>query len=120
MQFDPKSFVLATDVAQTYYGIKPFRFDEARNAWKTALKLANDDIEKEGVYIHMARIEWMAGNLDQSEQYLMGVTNQVHQVMKQRIMRNIEEKKTKSKAAAETNDVVKPTPEKAPEKTPQS
>ena len=48
MKYDPTNFELAQDVAQTYYGIKPVRTDEALSAWTNALKIAETDIE-EGV-----------------------------------------------------------------------
>ncbi|MEY2466028.1 MAG: hypothetical protein QOD03_549, partial [Verrucomicrobiota bacterium] len=55
MRNDPTNFPLATDVAQTYYGIKPLRTNDALLSWTNALKLAHDEIEREGVYIHFAR-----------------------------------------------------------------
>src|SRR5260221_9709043 len=40
LKLDPTNFPLATDLAQSYYGIKPTRVDEALNAWTNALALA--------------------------------------------------------------------------------
>ncbi len=61
MKLDPNNFELAQDVAQTYYGIKPTRTDEALNAWTNALKIADTPIERDGVYLHLARFELNAG-----------------------------------------------------------
>ena len=33
LKLDPKNFPLASDVAQTYYGIRPMRLDDALKAW---------------------------------------------------------------------------------------
>src|SRR5207245_11652843 len=37
MRLDPTNFPLASDIAQTYYGIRPTRVDEALNAWTIPL-----------------------------------------------------------------------------------
>ncbi len=44
----PTNFPLASDVAQTYYGIKPLRLEDALKAWTNTLALAHDEIEREG------------------------------------------------------------------------
>ena len=54
---------LASDVAMSYYGIKPLRTNDALAAWTNALSLAHDEIEREGVYIHFARIECAGRNV---------------------------------------------------------
>ena len=66
IKLDPTNFALATDVASTYYGIKPTRTDDALNAWSNALKIANTDVEREGVYIHLARLEFECGTASRS------------------------------------------------------
>src|ERR1051326_1189022 len=40
MKLDPDDFPLASDIAQTYYGIKPWRTEEALKAWTNALHIA--------------------------------------------------------------------------------
>ena len=35
MALDPTNFALATELAESYYGIKPTRTDDALNAWTT-------------------------------------------------------------------------------------
>src|SRR5687767_281090 len=67
LELDPNNFVLATDYAQSYYGFKPDKkfeahhWDEAIKAWQSALELASDDIQRQGVYIHFARVQINAG-----------------------------------------------------------
>ena len=51
------------------------RNDEALAAWKMAFKLARDDIERQGVYIHFARININAGQFDEARKNLNAVTN---------------------------------------------
>ncbi len=60
VQLAPDDFPLATDYAQTYYGIRPLRTNDALQAWTNALHVARDEIEREGVYLHLARIKMAA------------------------------------------------------------
>src|SRR5260221_8826172 len=62
IELSPDDFILATDLAQSYYGIKPPKTgddeadrkaaqklnDDAMAAWQTAFKLARDEVEREG------------------------------------------------------------------------
>ena len=97
LSLDPTNFPLATDLAQTYYGIKPPRYEAALKAWHYALKVANDAIEREGVYIHLARNQILSGRVDEARQNLTLVTNDLYKVLKERLTRNLlkEESKTK-------------------------
>ena len=100
MRCDPTNFPLASDIAQTYYGIKPTRVEDALKAWTNALALAHDEIEREGVYVHFARIKLHAGRFDEARAHLNSVTNQMYDVLKKRLTRNISELETQFK---ETN-----------------
>ena len=100
MKLDSNNFVLATDYAQSYYGIKPPRTDAAIAAWEDVLKIATDDVQREGVYIHLARTKLAAGRIDEARKHLVAVTNEIYTVTKKRISRNLEEKE---KEAKETN-----------------
>jgi tetratricopeptide (TPR) repeat protein len=99
MRLDPTNFPLASDVAQTYYGIKPTRVDEALNAWTNALRLASDELEREGVYIHFARIKLHAGQFDEARAHLNAITNEHYATLKQRLTKNIVELEAAAKAA---------------------
>ena len=83
-----------------YYGIKPLRTKEALAAWDYALKVANDDIEREGVYLHMARVELNSGQFDTARQHLNMVTNQMYNVLKSRLTRNLREKETNAETGS--------------------
>jgi tetratricopeptide (TPR) repeat protein len=98
IELDPSNFPLATDLAQSYYGIKPLRVEEAITAWKYALKIANDDIEREGVYTHLARIELNCGRFEEARQHLNSVTNRMYDTLKERLVRNLNQKEAQAKS----------------------
>jgi tetratricopeptide (TPR) repeat protein len=100
MRLDPEDFPLASDVAQTYYGVHPFRPEDALRAWTNALNLAHDEIEREGVYIHFARVNIMTQHFPEARVILNNVTNEMYSELKNRITRNLEERQ---KAAQGTN-----------------
>jgi tetratricopeptide (TPR) repeat protein len=101
----PEDFLLATDVAQTYYGIQPHRTEDALRSWTNALGLAHDEIEREGVYIHLARIktQWV-GRYDEARGHLNAITNDMYAVLKKRLVRNLDEAEKKKQT---TNNVTK-------------
>ncbi|HVM48592.1 MAG TPA: hypothetical protein VMU04_11225 [Candidatus Acidoferrum sp.] len=90
LELAPKDFPLATEVAQTYYGIRPFRADEALKAWTNTLAIAQSDEEREGVYVHMARVNLIAGRFALARSYLGSVTNETYKELKTRLAHNIE------------------------------
>jgi tetratricopeptide (TPR) repeat protein len=92
VQLDPTNFVRASDLAMSYYGIKPLRTNDALTAWTNALRLAHDDIEREGVYIHFARIERQIGQYAEAHRLLGTVTNELYTELKDRLTRSINEK----------------------------
>jgi len=75
MQLDPQDFLLAADYAESYYGIRPLRTNDALAAWTNALQIARDDNEREGVYIHLARIKMSIGRYAEARAQLIEVTN---------------------------------------------
>jgi tetratricopeptide (TPR) repeat protein len=110
LKLDPKDFPLASDVAQTYYGIKPLRTEDALKAWTNTLALAHDEMEREGVYLHLARIKLAAERFAEARAQLTVVTNQMYDVLKKRLARNLDQQE---RAAKETN-APPPGPEKKP------
>jgi tetratricopeptide (TPR) repeat protein len=98
LKLDPQNFPLATDYAQSFYGIRPLRVEEALQAWDEALKVANDEIERQGVYLHIARVSLNSGRFEQARQHLEKVQDPMYDVLKSRLVRNLEEKE---KAASE-------------------
>ena len=90
MKLSPEDFPLAHDVAQTYYGIKPLRAEAALKSWTNALAIAHDSIEREGVFLHLARVKWMAGRTNEARAHLGAVTNSMYAELKRRMERNLE------------------------------
>jgi tetratricopeptide (TPR) repeat protein len=103
LELDSDNFLLATDFAQTYYGIKPPKSgdpetdrkaaqklsDEALAAWGTALKLARDDVERQGVLIHFARIQINSRRFDEARKHLNGVTNEMFNTTKRLLTKKL-------------------------------
>jgi tetratricopeptide (TPR) repeat protein len=92
LSLDPTNFIMASDLAMSYYGIKPLRTNDALVAWTNALKLARDEVEREGVYIHFARIEGQAGMFDDAHKRLDAVTNEMYADTKRRVAKMLNEK----------------------------
>lgn len=99
LSLDPENFPLATDLAQTYYGIHPPRIQDAFQAWNDALTIARDEIEREGVRIHLARWHRTAREFAAARRELNLVTNQMYAASKEKILKSL------SNAEARTNNV---------------
>ena len=97
LSFDPTDFPLASDVAQIYYGIKPLRIEEALRSWTNTLALAHDEIERQGVYLHFARLKLQANRFAEVRAHLNAVTNAMYNVLKQRLTRSLEEQEGQAK-----------------------
>lgn len=116
-RLDPENFLLASDIAQTYYGIKPPKFgdaaldrqaflklsNEALGAWQVALKLARDEIEREGVRIHFARWEINSGRFNEARVSLSAATNQMFDTTRLRLLKKLENEEKKAMQGALTN-----------------
>jgi len=90
MELDSTNFILAADTAQTYYGIKPPRHDEALAAWQKAYSLASDELERQGIRVHLARVQVQAGRFDEARTNLSLITNAHFRVVREKIERNLE------------------------------
>ena len=91
LSLDPENFSLAAELAQTYYGVKPPKFDdtnatrqaelkladEALAAWRDAQKLSSNELEREGIHIHFARWQINTARYDDARKSLAAVTNDV-------------------------------------------
>lgn len=93
---EPNNFDLAEDIAQTYYGIrtksvpsKMARPDEALEAWAYALKIAPGENEKQGVYIHQARIHLQIDQVAEAKTALDKVDLPIYQKLKERVGKNV-------------------------------
>ena len=96
---DPNNFDLAEDIAQTYYRIrtqvgprKMARPNEALEAWDYALKIAPGENEKQGVYIHRARILLGLDQVGAAREALDKVNLPVYQTLKERILNNVQDR----------------------------
>jgi len=107
-RLDPEDFTLATDLAQVYYQLKPEKTedpiqtkaaadrltDEAVRAWVEARSLARNELDREGVGVHLARICMTAGRLDQARQYLAQVKHSGLVTAKQALERDLDQLKS--------------------------
>jgi tetratricopeptide (TPR) repeat protein len=93
LALEPDSLLAATDYAQSYYGIRPLRTNDALTAWTNALNLCKDENEREGVQLHLARVKISAGFYDQAQAHLNAVTNRVYADMRQRLERSLADHK---------------------------
>ena len=101
IQLDPENFELATDYAESYYGIRPLRTNDALVAWTNALNIAHNGVEREGIFIHLARVKIAALRFDEARVQLDAVTNAIYADVKTRMERNLVEREN-----AATNPIV--------------
>ncbi|HEY6226308.1 MAG TPA: tetratricopeptide repeat protein [Verrucomicrobiae bacterium] len=96
MKLDPTNLVLAVDYAQSYYGIKPMRTNDAIAAWNHALTLAKNTDEEQGIFLHLARVELNTAHWNEALVHLNAVTNAQMIELKQRLEKNWIEKRNKA------------------------
>jgi tetratricopeptide (TPR) repeat protein len=94
MKLDPTNLVLAIDYAQSYYGIRPMRVKEALAAWEHCLGVAKNDVERQGIYLHLARVELNAGMFEPAQKHLDMVNHPEMQDLKARLQRNLDRKRS--------------------------
>ena len=120
IQLAPDNFPLAADYAQTYYGIRPLRTNDALVAWTNALHIAHDDNERQGVYLHLARIKMSVGRFAEARAQLNDVTNAALAGLKHRLETSLAERESAATnthtATVSTNALAVPT--NAPNQTP--
>ena len=86
----PTNFTYATDLAQTYYSMRPFPAEAAIGAWSNTLARAHNQLEREEAYIHLARTKMLGGHIPEARAQLNAVTNAEHWVLKSNLLHNIE------------------------------
>jgi tetratricopeptide (TPR) repeat protein len=89
IKLDPNNFVLMTDYGESYYGIKPLRTHDALEAWTNALSIATNDLEREGAYVHLARVKILAGRFSEAQAQIDIITNSAYADLKQRLERSL-------------------------------
>lgn len=120
IKLDPTNFPLATDIAQTYYGIKPLRTNEAFTAWNYAMSIARDQIERDGVHIHLARLNREIGKYDDARRHLNIITNAMYDTLKRRVARSVDEEEAEARGESAEEEVpaeAAATPETEPTST---
>jgi len=99
MKLAPDDLVLATDYAESYYGIKPLRTNDALMAWTNCLALCKDDNEREGVLVHLARTKIAASRFGEAQAHLEAITNAAFADLRKRLERSLIEHKERPAAA---------------------
>ncbi len=109
-RLNPNDFKLATDLAQMYYLLEaPAEtrtnpaaanpvLEEGLRAWRDAEQLSRDDLDRQGVAIHKARLAGMHLRFNQAREFLASVSHPGLAELKDRVARGIE---LKEKALAE-------------------
>lgn len=111
MELDPNNFILAQDVAQSYYGIPVVKTedeeanrraeikhaDAALAAWKRAMPLARDDVERQGVLMHFARSNINGRRFDEARQNLASVTVEMYAKTKETLLRKLNKAEAREK-----------------------
>lgn len=114
MELSPDDFLLASDYASSFYGMRPPATidpavrqaktlelaERAIPAWEHAMKLASDELQRQGTLIHLARNKLLAGRYAEARVDLRAVTNDVYQSIKSRILKNIETQEDKLSSQA--------------------
>lgn len=106
LKLEPNNFELATDYAQSYYGIKPPRIADAIQAWQEALKIARDDFEREGALIHLARFAINAGDFKGAREHLAKVKDARYQGLVERVASSLKQKETAVQSVSEPGGTV--------------
>ncbi len=91
MKLAPSDFILASDYAQSFYGTNPPRLQDGLAAWTDVLKIARDEIEREGVRVHLARLNWKLGHFEEAHSQLNAVTNEMYAPIKRSLLRNLDD-----------------------------
>ncbi len=86
----PTDFPLYSDYAQTFYGTRPPRYEDGLKAWEEAKKIARDDIEREGVVIHLARIKINLGRFEEAKKDLNSLTNEMYLGLKTTLLKKLD------------------------------
>jgi len=110
IRLDPTNFLLASEYAQSFYGVRvPTNsevtvrdqrqqkvYQDAIAAWEQAQRLASDDLQRQGVALHLARVHLLANHFDDAQRYLDSISLEQYRDVKQRIQRNLASKREKA------------------------
>jgi tetratricopeptide (TPR) repeat protein len=98
----PEDYDLASDIAESYYVIRPNRVEDALQAWQTVLKIATTEEQREEAFLHLARFEIHAGRFDEARQYLDRVNEDSLMGNKETILRNLQDRESQARHPVST------------------
>jgi hypothetical protein len=61
------------------------------------MSVARDQLERDGVHIHLARWNREVGNYDEARRHLNIITNAIYDVLKERLFRSISEEEAEAR-----------------------
>lgn len=110
LELDPSNFILASDLAQSYYGFPKFNSGndvqdardqekltrDALQAWTNAFRIARDDMERQGVQIHFARLSINAHRFEEGQAALNSVTNEIFRNTKDALIKKLQRLQTEA------------------------
>ncbi len=135
----PNNFRYAFEYAQTFYGVKPEPADtpegkkqaeerlavRALKAWDEALVVANNETDRDGIFLHFARWQIKSGRWEEARANLARVTLQEHAELKRRLERNLVQRESGLDVAPDDRPPIeapklelKPVPAPAPDPAP--
>ncbi|MGH7969219.1 MAG: tetratricopeptide repeat protein [Limisphaerales bacterium] len=97
VRLEPTNFSYALNLGQTYYSMRPFPAESALTAWSNTLQHVSNQIQREEVLIHLARVQMLAGRYEPAYALLASVTNRENFVLKSNLLHNIELRKNEEK-----------------------
>ena len=117
LRLDSTNFILATDIAQTFYGIKPAPstnlmvnaaaetalVQQALGAWTNALRLAGGPVETEGTLVHLFRWKLRQGRFQEAREILARIQLPVYAELKKRLERSLRDKEAGAPEKAPPN-----------------
>jgi tetratricopeptide (TPR) repeat protein len=72
----PKNLDYALDAGEACYAMRPIPTEEALQTWTNALEIARNEVERQQILVHIARVKMLAGNLEEARSELKAVTTQ--------------------------------------------
>jgi tetratricopeptide (TPR) repeat protein len=97
IKLDPSNFVLHSDYAQSFYGTKPPRWKDGLVAWQEAMPKAGDEVERQGVLVHYARIKMNLGQLEEARKDLNALTHEMYQGIRKTLEKKLARLESESK-----------------------
>jgi tetratricopeptide (TPR) repeat protein len=93
-RLDPTNYAFASKAAETHYTLKNFPTQNALQAWTNALLRTHSEPERDGVYVHLARVNMLAGHYAQARNILAAITNADCLKLKSNLLETIKARET--------------------------